>query len=119
MGKGQRTEGDSITHEAHRVQARKTAEALGIPLAPDVQEYLAPAPDLPMEGFYLWQWFADLHACRTSSGFGLNPITFTEIQSWASLYRIPVSIWEVNILRKLDNTWLNEHGRQQRIHNTK
>ena len=64
-------------------------------------------PDLDDMAMYLWEWFMELNAQRTNNGFGQNPITFIDIQAWASLTnRFPLA-WEVKALRMMDSMWLS------------
>lgn len=44
----------------------------------------------------------ELSGSRTSNGFGLNPISFTEILSWATLAGVAPTPWEVRLLKRLD-----------------
>lgn len=65
-------------------------------------------PELDDMAMYLWEWFMELNAQRTNNGFGQNPITFLDIQAWASLtHRFPLA-WEVKALRTMDVMWLAE-----------
>lgn len=65
-------------------------------------------PELDEMAMYIWEWFMELNAQRTSNGFGQNPITFLDIQAWASLTnRFPLA-WEVKALRTMDTMWLIE-----------
>lgn len=54
---------------------------------------------------HLWRWFQELAATR-QSGFGANPISFSEIDAWARLTRTRPAAWEVRALRALDNELL-------------
>jgi hypothetical protein len=51
---------------------------------------------------YVWGWFCELSGARTSNGFGLNPISFTEILAWAQLAGVAPTPWEVRLLKRLD-----------------
>lgn len=52
-------------------------------------------------------WFLELNAARTGTGFGANPLSFTEIFSWSALTRVRLRPWEVAALRRLDTEFLN------------
>jgi hypothetical protein len=42
-------------------------------------------PELPLEVRHIWDWYNELDLGRSSNGFGPNPISYTEIRSWAQL----------------------------------
>lgn len=70
-------------------------------------------PDLDDMAMYLWEWFMELNSQRTSNGFGLNPITFLDIQAWANLTkRFPLA-WEVKALRSMDTIWITEYAKNR------
>lgn len=79
------------------------------------QAELAAVPPLPDGAKDLWTWWRELHAARTSNGFGPNPISFTEIAMWAELtWRNPYP-WEVQALKALDLLYIESlHGRTSR-----
>jgi len=65
-------------------------------------------PEIDEMAMYLWEWFMELNAQRTSNGFGQNPIQFVDIQAWANLTnRFPLA-WEVKAIRTIDTMWLSE-----------
>lgn len=68
-------------------------------------------PEVDESLFYLWGWFIELNAQRTSSGFGGNPIQFVDIRAWASLTARNPTPWEIKTIRKLDQVWLSEIGK--------
>lgn len=43
-----------------------------------------------------------MSGARTSNGFGLNPLSFAEIQAWAALTGVEPTPWEVSLLKRLD-----------------
>jgi len=51
---------------------------------------------------YLWDWFLQLDNARGGSGFGINPISYSEIQAWAQLLGIRPEPWEVEALKRVD-----------------
>lgn len=63
------------------------------------------APPLPPEVRHLWQTFLELHRTRPA-GFGVSPISFTELDAWQRLKRWPLEPWEVEAIRKLDDIWI-------------
>lgn len=56
---------------------------------------------IPLDVIYLWEWFMDLHNSRPS-GFGLSPISYTELKAWTELTKIKPTPWEVQVLRRMD-----------------
>lgn len=65
------------------------------------------SPVLPREARYLWTTFVSLHRARTSSGFGPNPITWTEIDAYCRLNGTALDPWEVEAVRALDDTYMS------------
>lgn len=59
---------------------------------------------LRKDSTYLVDWFFELDSARQSSGFGIQPITYTEMSAWAGLRGIELFDWEVKVLRSLDRT---------------
>ncbi len=47
--------------------------------------------------------FLDLDQTRSSSGFGTNPITYTEIANYCLLQGIDITSEEVDVIRALDS----------------
>ncbi len=88
---------------------------MGLTLPPALQTYLAPPPPLPDAGLYLWQWFCELHG-RRSSGLGVNPISWTDLQAWATLRRLSLQQWELSLLCALDGAWLEAYGKPRHAH---
>ncbi len=69
-------------------------------------------PDLdvgepPPEFIYLIEWFADLHQARQSGMGGPSPISYSDILSWRELLRVDIKPYEVEIIRAIDNVYLN------------
>jgi hypothetical protein len=61
---------------------------------------------IPAGGELLWRWFIDISSGRTYGMSGPNPISFTEIQSYAAVSRWPILPHHVIILRAMDAVWL-------------
>lgn len=61
-----------------------------------------PFEELPAAAEHVWLWFLELDAARSGSGFGANPITFTELRAWIELSAVAVKPWELRSLRALD-----------------
>lgn len=58
--------------------------------------------ELPKDFYYCWKIFIDLNQARTSNGFGYNPITYSEIDSYCRLMSVDLSEDEVSMIRKFD-----------------
>ena len=65
---------------------------------------------IPEAGRLLFEMFTDLHASRSYSASGPNPIGFAEIEAYARLYRWPLKAHHVRALRRIDDAWL-KHAR--------
>ena len=59
--------------------------------------------ELPECCLDIWRIFIDLHNSRQSSGFGVSPISFTEIYSYSKLYKYIFEEWEIRLLNRFDN----------------
>lgn len=62
-----------------------------------------------------WKFFLDLHNSRTSNGFGLNAISYTEISNYFNLIQITPQSWEIELIKLFDNTALQViHSNQEK-----
>lgn len=57
--------------------------------------------------------FLELHSCRSSNGYGPNPLSYTEIQAFYQLNQVPVQPWEVLVLRHFDSVYLKCYDEEQ------
>lgn len=46
--------------------------------------------------------FNELHASRTSNGFGMNPISWVEIEAYGRVRGLALTGWEVALVRRMD-----------------
>jgi len=60
----------------------------------------------------LWQDFLELHNARSSNGFGVNPISFLEIDAWARVNQITVNPADIKIIKALDNVYLKQQAKE-------
>ena len=60
---------------------------------------------LPDHIAYLWQVFTELAGSRQSTGGGLQPITFREIEAYMAVTDTPLKPWEVETVLALDHTF--------------
>jgi hypothetical protein len=63
---------------------------------------LAEIPEMPGVLMYLWDWFCALDSGRGGNGFGLNPLSYSEIQAWATLMQVQLAPWEVDAIKRID-----------------
>jgi hypothetical protein len=63
---------------------------------------------LPDAGRLAWGWFLDLCRTRTSNGYGPNPISHTEIEAYARLYRWPLEPRHVDLILAMDRVWMDK-----------
>lgn len=66
--------------------------------------------DLPCGMFdYIWIWFCELDSARSATDFGLNPLTYQEISSWASLTERNINRYDVGLIKKIDTMRLSKN----------
>lgn len=53
-----------------------------------------------------------LNAKRTSNGFGMNPLTWSDVQAYFSLFRIVPEDAEIQLIMLLDNVFLEHYAEQ-------
>lgn len=105
---------DSRTGRKFRRGSRKFLEGLAVELIEFAREaYFAKNIDdvralFPERLAHLWAWYCELAAARTSSGFGVNPITYPDIEAWARIMRIIPTPFEARVLRQVDNAILEK-----------
>ena len=51
---------------------------------------------------YIWKDFLALNSARTSNGFGVNPLSYTEIKAYFDLQQQLPEPWESEVLRYFD-----------------
>jgi hypothetical protein len=61
-----------------------------------------------------WQDFLELHNARSSNGFGVNPISYLEIDAWTRLNRITLSLSDIKIIKALDNVFLKQQAKESK-----
>lgn len=88
-----RPEKDGQSQRAHLEAAASQSEAARQALA---------GPGCPEALRYVWDWFLELNAGRTGSGFGPNPLAWSEVEAWARLSRLRLTGFERDALRALD-----------------
>jgi DNA-dependent RNA polymerase auxiliary subunit epsilon len=69
-----------------------------------------PEFEIPIEGEHLWNWFWQL-SNRRPQGFGASLIPYSEYKSWLEVRKLLIHDWEIEILTKMDEAFLE--GRQE------
>ena len=75
-------------------------------------EQLIPVP-FPETLEFIWRDFHELNNDRTSNGYTLNPISYTELDAWSRLTNKAVTAQEIDIIKQLDAVFLNHYQKQQ------
>ena len=60
--------------------------------------------ELPEVFRYVWQDFLALNSARTSNGFGVNPLSYSEIKAYYDLQQQVPEPWEADLIRYMDAT---------------
>ena len=68
--------------------------------------------ELPDSMLQVWHWFIELNNARSSNGFGVNPLSYVEIDAYFRLNQITPETWEVSVIKKLDNIALEAYAEQ-------
>ena len=61
--------------------------------------------DAPKEVLYLLTYFTEISRTRESSGYGPQPLRYSEIDAWAHLYGVDLAPFEINTILDLDAVW--------------
>lgn len=75
--------------------------------------------ELPEEMCYVWEYFIRLNKKRTSSGFGVNPLTYSDMESFFRLNEIQVSPDEIQLIEILDDLMLEHYAKESEKENKK
>lgn len=54
----------------------------------------------------VWHWFTQLHEERQGAGFGILPLSSSQILAWAQLEGLRIPLWARRCLRRLDAAYL-------------
>lgn len=73
----------------------------------------APQVEISHEAGYLWGWYVDLDSARGSNGFGVSPVSYTEIDAWARLNDVRINPNEVRVLKDIDRAYLSEMAKRK------
>lgn len=68
-------------------------------------------PPFPMALLHVWTAFQRLSARRGSNGFGINPISWPDIDAYVRHSRMPLAPWEVRLIEELDDLFRAEQAK--------
>lgn len=68
------------------------------------------AAEVPSWGEYLLNLFWDLQSARGSTGWGPAAMSWSDMVAWIQLRRLRLDAWEVDVLRRLDQAWLQAYN---------
>jgi len=66
--------------------------------------------EVPSWGQYLLNLFWDLQSARGSTGWGPAAMSWADMTAWIQLRRLRLDAWEVDVLRRLDQAWLQAYS---------
>lgn len=75
--------------------------------------------ELPESFKYIWDYFLRLNQKRTSNGFGVNPLSYTEVKNFFELLQITTDPFEVEVLMLLDNVAMEHFQKESEKNNKK
>ena len=75
--------------------------------------------ELQREQYEIWGWFMELNESRSSSGFGLNPITYSDIDAYFRLQKIVPEKWEIDTIKRLDREVLSIYAKKAKADSKK
>ena len=65
-------------------------------------------PRFPMALLYVWQAFNRLSRRRGSNGFGVNPISWSDIDAFVRNSKVALRPWEISLIEDLDDLYRSE-----------
>jgi len=69
--------------------------------------------ELPDSMIFVWRYFIDLNNSRSSNGFGLNPISYSEMLAYFELIDYKPQEWEIQAIKRLDHIALEQFRKEQ------
>lgn len=60
---------------------------------------------------HVWRMFLRLSSRRGSNGFGVNPISWSEIDAFVRNSRVKVAPWEIEVIEMLDDLFRAEQAK--------
>ena len=68
--------------------------------------------ELPSSCEHVWKWFIDLHSSRSSNGFGINPLSYSDTYSYFNLINMQPEEWELDLIKLIDRKVLAIHAKE-------
>ncbi len=75
--------------------------------------------ELPESCTQVWRWFIDLNNSRSSNGFGVNPISYSDIKAYIDLIGVEIEDWELQLIKQLDNEAMNSYAKEAELERKK
>lgn len=75
-------------------------------------DLLKPVP-FPQILEFVWCDFLELNDARTSNGYSMNPVSFTELDAWNRLVKKDITAQEISIIKQLDGVFLHHYQQKQ------
>lgn len=75
--------------------------------------------ELPESCTQVWRWFIDLNNSRSSNGFGVNPISYSDIKSYIDLIGVNIEDWELQLIKQFDNEAMNSYVKEAELERKK
>lgn len=74
---------------------------------------LEPPCELNQLFYDAWRFFLDLHSCRSSNGFGVNSLSYSEMKAYFELNQIEPFWYEIEAIKMFDTVFLDEFNKSQ------
>lgn len=68
--------------------------------------------ELPESCQQVWKWFIDLNNSRSSNGYGVNPISYSDIKAYFDLIAVEAEDWELELIKRIDNEALKSYAEE-------
>jgi len=75
--------------------------------------------ELPQSCWEAWKWFIKLHSRRSSSGFSVNPLQYSEMLAYFKIQGVQPEEWEVRLIEKWDDVVLKHYQDQSEAQSKK
>lgn len=75
--------------------------------------------EIPRSCYECWSWFLELNESRSSNGFGMNPLSYSDTDAFFRLKQVLPEIWEIDLLRRLDREVLSVYAKKQKADSAK
>jgi hypothetical protein len=68
--------------------------------------------ELPESCNQVWRWFIDLNNARSSNGYGVNPIAYSDLKAYLDLIGIEIEDWELSLIKRIDNEAMLSYAKE-------